>query len=146
MPKTQSMSLLGVKRTWIDALQMSAPDPKRTLVLWQTGKDATYSTARVCNITDIPRDKVYVDVHAWLTSRLADIDTNVVAIGWVFSRNVRLRPVQQSNNWHFFSPRHFEEVSNVPPGDNQDVTLAETVVVVTDKSIFVTEQRHIGTA
>ncbi|MGC2686044.1 MAG: hypothetical protein WA375_00335, partial [Pseudolabrys sp.] len=28
--KTQSMSLLGVKRTWIDAPHMSAFDPKRT--------------------------------------------------------------------------------------------------------------------
>src|SRR5262249_45051817 len=31
MPKTQSMSLLGVKRTWPIAVQMSANDPKRTL-------------------------------------------------------------------------------------------------------------------
>jgi hypothetical protein len=28
-----SRSLLGVKRTWVDALQMSANDPKRTLSL-----------------------------------------------------------------------------------------------------------------
>ena len=28
--KTQSMSLLGVKRTWLVALHMSAYDPKRT--------------------------------------------------------------------------------------------------------------------
>src|SRR5262245_17405486 len=28
--KTQSMSLLGVKRTWAGAVQMSAFDPKRT--------------------------------------------------------------------------------------------------------------------
>jgi hypothetical protein len=28
--KTQSMSLLGVKRTWVGAVQMSAYDPKRT--------------------------------------------------------------------------------------------------------------------
>src|SRR4029453_17031597 len=28
--RTQSMSLLGVKRTWVGALQMSAYDPKRT--------------------------------------------------------------------------------------------------------------------
>jgi len=30
--KTQSMSLLGIKRTWAGALQMSAFDPKRTSV------------------------------------------------------------------------------------------------------------------
>src|SRR5215831_4122314 len=30
MPKTQSMSLLGAKRTWARALHMSAFDPKRT--------------------------------------------------------------------------------------------------------------------
>src|SRR5262249_8373458 len=30
-PKTQPMSLLGVKRTWAVALHMSAFDPKRTL-------------------------------------------------------------------------------------------------------------------
>jgi hypothetical protein len=29
--KTQLMSLLGVKRTWVAALHMSAFDPKRTL-------------------------------------------------------------------------------------------------------------------
>jgi hypothetical protein len=32
--KTQSMSLLGVKRTWIDAPHMSAFDPKRTFELY----------------------------------------------------------------------------------------------------------------
>ena len=39
-------------------------DPKQALVLWRTGKDATYSAAWVCNIADVTRDEVYVDVHA----------------------------------------------------------------------------------
>jgi hypothetical protein len=39
----------------------------RTLVLWQTGKDATYSTARVCNITDIPTKK---RIYLYLTISL----------------------------------------------------------------------------
>src|SRR5690242_15193941 len=36
MPKTQSVSLLGVKRTWPIAVQMSAYDPKRTSQIART--------------------------------------------------------------------------------------------------------------
>jgi hypothetical protein len=42
---------------------MSAYDPKQTLVLWRTGKDTTYSAGWVCNIADITRYEVYVDVQ-----------------------------------------------------------------------------------
>ena len=38
--RTQSMSLLGVKRTWVGALQMSAFDPKRTSASAATSSSA----------------------------------------------------------------------------------------------------------
>ena len=41
VPKTQSVSLLGVKRTWPIAVHMSANDPKRT-----SGLNISYSPLR----------------------------------------------------------------------------------------------------
>ena len=58
-----TMSAIGTKRTSACALHMCACNPKQTLVLWRTGKDTTYSAGWVCNIADITRDEVYVDVH-----------------------------------------------------------------------------------
>src|SRR5215510_4542851 len=42
--KTQSMSLLGVKRTWAGAVQMSAYDPKRT----STPSEVRVKVATIC--------------------------------------------------------------------------------------------------
>src|SRR4029434_10543933 len=44
--KTQLMSLLGVKRTWVGAVHMSAFDPKRTLI---TVQDDLSKTRHFCH-------------------------------------------------------------------------------------------------
>ena len=44
--------------------EMFESDPEATLVPGPTRQDATYSAAWICDIADITRDEVYVNVHA----------------------------------------------------------------------------------
>src|SRR5262249_29575292 len=72
--KTQSMSLLGVKRTWPIAVQMSAYDPKRTFDESHCGVTMMYPRFSILSNVRIPLISVLVGIQtqsalAGLTSR-----------------------------------------------------------------------------
>ena len=68
---------------------------------------------------------MHVDVHARLTSRLSDIDTNVVAIWRMLGLNEALRVVEQCKNCRLFLGRHVKKVRNVALRNNKNVSTAK---------------------
>ena len=106
------------------------------------GQHAADAAARVSYVTGIARDKVDVNVHARLTTRGSDVDTDIVAIGSMLFGNDGLGSIEKRKNGRFFLRRHVEKICDVTARNDQDVPGCKAVIVVAGVSKLVLQQNH----
>ena len=85
-------------------------------------KHTANTATGIRDVTGIPRDEVYVNMHSRLASGSADIDANVVAVRRERELNVALSLRQQLQYGDLLIPGHVEEASNVAFRYDKDVT------------------------
>ena len=103
---------------------------------------AADTAARVSHVAGIARDKVDVNVHARLTTRCSDVDTDIVAIGAMLFSDDGLRSIEKRKNGRFFLRRHVEKICDVTARNDQDVAGCKAVIVVAGVSKLVLQQNH----
>jgi len=82
-------------------------------------------------------------MHTGLASRRANIDTDVVAIGRVLPLNELLRIAEKRQDRGVFRGSHIEETCDMAPRDDEHVSAAKRIAVVTDISQRIRKQ-HCG--
>jgi len=95
------------------------------------------STAWISNIARIPRDQMYVHVHARLARGLSDVHANVVAVRRMIVLDETLRLIQKTENTRLLFGSHVKEAGDMALWNDEQVSTAERIVVMADVREFI---------
>ncbi len=92
------------------------------------------------------RDQMHMDMHSRLPTGVSDIDADIETVRGMLFYHVGMGFIEQCLNRSLFRRCHVEIVSDVTARYDEDVALAQAVIVEAHIGVLVLEQDHVGFA